>query len=152
MLTFVSTFLNRLRYKNNETSPSILWDTLKAYTRGKIISFTSHANKLQRSRQKELEEAIADLDNSLSSTDTPDLYRERIRLHTELDLLLTTEAEQRLLRSQGLVYKHGDKAGRLLAHQLKAKTASNQITQITDESGSITSDPDKINNTFKSTK
>lgn len=135
--------------KNEETSPSILWDTLKAYVRGEIISFTSHANKLRRSRQKELEESIADLDNSLSNTNTPDLYKERIRLQTELDLLLTNEAEQLLLRSRGLVYEHGDKAGRLLAHQLKARTASNQITQIMDESGSITSDPDKINSTFK---
>ena len=49
-----------------------------------------------------------------------------------------------------MVYEHGDKAGRLLAHQLKARTTLNQITQITDESGSITSDPDKINNTFRS--
>ena len=136
--------------KNNETSPSILWDTLKAYLRGTLISFTSHANKIRRSRQKELEEAITDVDNSLSSTNTADLYKERIRLRTELDLLLTSEAEQLLLRSRGLVYEHGDKAGRLLAQQLKAKTASNQITQITDDSGSVTSDPDKINDAFRS--
>ena len=32
--------------KNYETSQSTLWDTLKAYIRGTIISFTSHANKL----------------------------------------------------------------------------------------------------------
>lgn len=85
--------------KNDETSPSILWDTLKAYLRGKIISFTSYVNKLRRSRQEELEKAIADLDDSLSSTNTPDLYKERIKLKTELDLLLTSEAEQLLLRS-----------------------------------------------------
>ena len=51
----------------------------------------------------------------------------------ELDLLLTSEAEQLLLRSRRLVYEHGDKAGRLLAQQLKAKTASNQITQTLDD-------------------
>lgn len=136
--------------KNDEISLSILWDTLKAYIRGKIISFTSHTNKLRRAQQKVLEEATADLDSSLSSANTPDLYKEGIRLQTELDLLLTSEAEQLLLRSRGMVYEHGDKAGRLLARQLKARTASNQITQITDESGSITSDPDNINNTFRS--
>lgn len=87
--------------KSDETSPSILWETLKAYIRGKIISFTSHTNKLRRARQKELEEAIADLDNLLSSANSPDLYKERIRLQTELDLLLTSEAEQLLLRSRG---------------------------------------------------
>lgn len=33
---------------------------------------------------------------------------------------------------------------------LKTKTASNQIIQITDDSGLITSDPDKMNDTFRS--
>ena len=48
------------------------------------------------------------------------------------------------------MYEHGDKAGRLLAQQLKAKTASNQITQILDDSDSITSNPDSINDAFRS--
>lgn len=66
--------------KNNETSPSILWDTLKAYIRGKIISFTSYSNKLHRCQQKDLEKAIIELDNYLSLTNTPDVYKERLRL------------------------------------------------------------------------
>lgn len=60
--------------------PPSLLGTLKAYIRGKIISFTSHTNKLRRSQQKELEEAIADLESSLSFANTPDLYKQRIRL------------------------------------------------------------------------
>lgn len=82
--------------------------------------------------KEELEKLIADLDRSLAVTNTPDLYKERLRLKTELDLLLSTEAERLLLRSHGSLYKHGDKAGRLLAHQLKARQASNQIIQIRD--------------------
>lgn len=70
-------------------------------------------------------------------------------LHTELDLLLTKEAEQLVLRARGSMYEHGDKASRLLAHQLKARMASNQITQIRDETGSLTSDPEKINFTVR---
>lgn len=129
--------------KNNETSPSILWVILKAYIRGKIIYFTSYSNKLRRSQQKDLEKAIKEIELSISLTNTPDLYKERIRLQT-------SEAAQVLLRSRGLVYEHGDKAGCLLVQQLKTKTASNQIIQITDDSGLITSDPDKINDTVRS--
>lgn len=135
--------------KNDVTSPSLLWETLKAFIRGRIISYTSHANKLRRARQRELEKSIADLDVLLSTSQTPDLYKERLGLQTELSLLLTAEAERLLLRSRGSVYEHGDKAGRLLAHQLKARLASNQITQIRDVSGSLTSDPEKINDTFR---
>lgn len=146
MPTFVSMLLNRSLF--SVKLPKIMKPP-HPY-RGRIISSTSHANNMQRSQQKELEEVIANPDNSLSNANTPDLYKERIRLQTELDLFLTTEAEQLLLRSRGLVYEHGDKAGRLLAHQLKAKSALNQITQIIDESGSMASDLDKINYTLKS--
>lgn len=132
--------------QNDETSPSLLWETLKAFVRVKIISFTSYANRARKARRVELEKAIADLDNSLSTNQSPDLHKERMVLHTELDLLLTKEAEQNLIRVRGYMYEHGDKASRLLAHQLKAKIASNQITQIKDET-SVTSDPETINGT-----
>lgn len=133
----------------NETSASLLWETLKADVRGKIISFTSHANRARKARRAELERAIADLDNLLSTYQLSDLHKERMVLHTELDLLLTKEAEQLLLRALGSMYEHGDKTSHLLAHQLKSRMASNQITQIRYETGSLTSDPEKINNTFR---
>lgn len=66
--------------KNKETSPSLLWDTLKAFLRGKIISYASYANKQRRMRKEELEKLTADLDRSLAATNTPDLYKERLRL------------------------------------------------------------------------
>lgn len=80
---------------------------------------------------------------------SPDLYRERLKLQTELDLLSTREAEQLLLYSRGAFYESGDRAGRLLAQQLKSRNASNQITQIRTDTGTITSDPGDINHTFR---
>ena len=135
--------------QNDETSPSLLWETLKAFVRGKIISFTAYADRARKTQRVELERAIEDLDVSLSTNQSPDLHKERMVLHTELDLLLTREAESKLLRARGYMYEHGDKASRLLAHQLRAKMASNQITQIRDDSGSLTSDPEMINDTFR---
>lgn len=43
------------------------------------------------------------------------------------------------------MYEHDDKSGRLFAHQLKAKRASNQIVQMCNVTGSIASDPGEIN-------
>ncbi|KAG7493595.1 hypothetical protein JOB18_012645 [Solea senegalensis] len=54
-----------------------------------------------------------------------------------------------LLKSRGFVYEHGEKAGRLLARQLKCKSSDQQITQIQKENGELTTDPLEINNTFK---
>ncbi|KAG7478922.1 hypothetical protein JOB18_012902 [Solea senegalensis] len=54
-----------------------------------------------------------------------------------------------LLKSRGFVYEHGEKAGRLLARQLKCKSSDQLITQIQKENGELTTDPLEINNTFK---
>ena len=137
--------------KTNNTDgicPMLLWETLKAFIRviiSKIISYTSYINKKCGGRQKELEESIATLDQRYSSNQSPNLYKERLKL----DLLTTREAERLLLRSRGTQYEFGDKASRLLAHQLKIKTASNQITQIRTNTSALTSDPVEINDVFK---
>lgn len=47
---------------NKNVGTSLLWDTLKAFLRGKIISFSSHANKQRRKRKEELEKLISDID------------------------------------------------------------------------------------------
>ncbi|KAF3840392.1 hypothetical protein F7725_019109, partial [Dissostichus mawsoni] len=46
-------------------------------------------------------------------------WSNRVELQTEFDLITTTDAERLLLRSRSTYYEHGDKASRLLAHQLR---------------------------------
>ena len=134
--------------KNSETSPSLLWETLKANIRGVIISHTAYANKLCFARQRELLALIADIDEQYAITPTPELYKDRVVYQTEYNLLTTRDAERLLLKSRGNLYEHGDKAGRLLAHQLKSRSASQSIPQIRESSGTLTTDPKSINNAF----
>ncbi len=47
------------------------------------------------------------------------------------------------------IYEHGEKAGCLLAHQLKGRSASQLITTIRKTPQELTIDPQEINNTFK---
>lgn len=79
---------------------------------------------------------------------SPDTYKERLKLK-KLNILTTKEAEQLLLCARGTLYEFGDKTSRPLAHQLKARTASNQITQIRNNTGTLTSDPSEINNIIR---
>ena len=81
-------------------------------------------NPMKISNAKDLEES------KTGHYEQPNLLKERVMLQMELNWLLPTETECLLLYSQGSVYEHGNKAGRLLVHQLKAKQAANQITQI----------------------
>lgn len=54
----------------------------------------------------------------------------KLDLQTQYNLLSNAKTEQLLLKSRGYVYEHGEKAGCLLAHQLKSQSVSQQIPQI----------------------
>ena len=62
----------------------------------------------------------------------PELFKERLALQTEFNLLSTRDAEKMLLKARGLQHEHGDMAGRLL-HQLNSRTASQQISEIRND-------------------
>lgn len=94
--------------------------------------------------------AIRDIDRQYNRNPSPELLKRRLDLQTEFDLITTTDAERLLLRSRSSYYEHGDKASRLLAHQLRRQAASRTISQIKNASGSLVTDPKGINDIFKS--
>ena len=67
----------------------------------------------------------------------------------QYNLISTQETEQYLLRSQGFIYEHGEKAGCLLAHQLKCRSAAQLIPKIQKSSDELTVDPVEMNDIFK---
>lgn len=84
----------------------------------------------------------------LATCPSPSLLKDRVDLQTEFDLITATEADRLLLRSRSTYYEHGDKAIRLLAHQLHRQAASLMILQIKDPSGTLHTDPNTINSVF----
>lgn len=132
--------------KSDSISPSTLWETLKVVIRGEIISYTISRNKERKQKEQELIASIRSIDQQYSATPTPELYKERVALKTRYDLLSTERTEKHQLWSKGHYYEHGEKAGRLLAYQLKCRSASRLIPQIRNTSQSLTVDPLDINN------
>ena len=74
--------------------------------------------------------------------------KKKLDLQTQYNLLSTEKTERHLLKSRGYVYEYGDKASRLLAHQLNSRSAAQQIPQIRKMNGELTVDPGEINDTF----
>lgn len=122
---------------------------MKAFLRGQIISYSTHVKKERNNRIKKLSDSIQALDDQYSHSPTPELHKQRLNLQAEFNLLSTGEAEGLLLHARGNYYEHGDKVGRLLAHQLRNRAASGFISQIAQPDGALTSDPVEINSTFK---
>ena len=92
---------------------------------------------------KEVDQRYAQIKNS-------ELYKKRVELQTRFDLLSTHSIERQLLQSKSLFYVHGDKCGKMLANQLKGFKAKQHITKIQMDDVDLTSDPSKINDTFRS--
>lgn len=103
-------------------SPSTVWEALKAYLRGQIISYNTQLRKTRNNRTNELINKIGNLDSKLATSPLADDIKERLLLQKEFDLLTTQKAENLLIRSQHVYYEHGDKTGRILAHQLRQKS------------------------------
>jgi len=70
--------------KKNDTSPSLLWETLKAVIRGEIISYSAKTNKMKRTKQEELIKAIAMVDFQYSTSPSPELYKKKLDLQKNI--------------------------------------------------------------------
>ena len=80
-VTYVSNQIDTFLLTNPvaDTSSSTRWEALKAFLRGQIISYTSHVNKLRKSRISDLTSSILRLDQQYAVNPTPDLLKVRIR-------------------------------------------------------------------------
>lgn len=131
-----------------DTSHSNLWETMKAYLRGQIISYNASMNRRRSARLNELISLIKEVDHKNSEAPSVDLCKERIGLLTEFDILSSGVAEELHLRSRQEFYEHGERASKLLSHQLRQSAEAGFIAEINTPEG-ITTDQRKINIHFR---
>lgn len=135
--------------KTSDISASLLWESLKAYIRGEIISYAHHENKLKRAKLHTLRRQILQLDDMYSLSPSPEIYKDRSLLQAEFDTIMTDRTTELMLQSGAQFFEHGDKAGKLLAHQIRQVSASRQISKIHTSLG-VSTDPSQINQAFES--
>lgn len=132
-----------------ETSSLIVWDALKAYLRGQIVSYTVNMKRKANKERQELANQIKETDLQYAQHSDPELYKKRVELQTKFDLLSTHHIERQLLKSKSQFYIHSDKSGKMLSNQLRGLKAKQLITKIKMDNGNTTSDHSKINDTFR---
>ena len=90
-----------------EISFSTVWESLKAYLRGQVISYCAMRKKANTKRLKQLTDDILKLDMKYSHSPSDDILKQRLLLKTEFDLLSTHQAENLILKSRHSSYEHG---------------------------------------------
>uniref|UniRef100_A0A8C4X2W1 Reverse transcriptase domain-containing protein n=1 Tax=Erpetoichthys calabaricus TaxID=27687 RepID=A0A8C4X2W1_ERPCA len=134
---------------SSEVSAGILWETLKAFLRGQIISYLSHRNKLETKKVSELKSKITRIDEEHARLPSEALHRKRQALHSELNLLTTKEIEQLIYKSRHHYYEHGENANKLLAQQIHKQEVRNAIPVITNMNRDKIIDHKNIMHTFR---
>ena len=125
----------------------MLWEALKAYLRGQIISYSASTHKARMARQTKLTELISDVDKVYAGNPTPELYKQRMIYQAEFNMLSTGQAERALMKSKHMSYEYGEKPSKALAYSLRLTSTTHIIDQIESESG-LLSDPRDINKRF----
>lgn len=147
---FVATQINNYIEFNDtsEVDSEFLWEALKAFVRGQIISFISNLHKAERAQRQEILNKLFKLDETYAIAPSPTLHKERLVLQSEYNCLMTHDVERQLRQTKQRFFEHSDKAGTLLAQQARAASVSRLISRIIFPSGNLTADPAEINKVF----
>lgn len=73
--------------KTPDVSALVLWEALKAYIRGEIISYAGYEKKHRREKLTDLTRRISELDKLYATHRTPEIYKERLCVQAEFDVL-----------------------------------------------------------------
>ncbi len=118
--------------------------------RGMIISYTSSKTNKLKLKMKELDHKIRQLEREAFLDDSTKIKQELMSLKAQYEELSTSKAENSLIRLKQSYYDQGEKSGRLLAWQIKKLDANRAVTAIQTRSGTVSTDPQEINDIFTS--
>ena len=130
-------------------SPCVLWETAKVVMRGQIISYSSHKAKIEKRLEKELEDKIKTLETAHAASQEESLLIELRKLRMDLNKIINQKIQFQLQRLRLDNWEHGNKSSKLLANLLKQNKEKCTISSIKTSNGTISQDPQEINNTFR---
>ena len=133
---------------SNSASPAIVWEALKAYIRGNIISYSSWKKKQYVAKLNSLEMDIKSLEKQHFQLQSQTILDQLTVMKAEYDTITTREVENAMARLKQRYYEHGDYAGKLLTWQIRQKDAARYIPIIKQNDGELVRNPLLINQAF----
>uniref|UniRef100_H3A5R5 Endonuclease/exonuclease/phosphatase domain-containing protein n=1 Tax=Latimeria chalumnae TaxID=7897 RepID=H3A5R5_LATCH len=127
----------------------LLWDTLKAVLRGRLISFATNRKRAQQKRTVELEQEIKDKELALKLNFSLESYHALQFLKYKYNKIISQSVEFALFRVRQSYFEAGEKASKLLAYRLRKLTSSKAIRLIKSDSNKFLVTNKDINSAFK---
>uniref|UniRef100_A0A669BP42 Reverse transcriptase domain-containing protein n=1 Tax=Oreochromis niloticus TaxID=8128 RepID=A0A669BP42_ORENI len=117
---------------NEEVSPSILWDALKAVIRGKLIGYSTNLKKKRNEHIRKLQTQLQYLEDAHKIRADINLKLEIQKKKNEIDEIFSSEIQKNMAFLQQRYYEVGGKSAKLLAYKLKKQQSENTIYKIKD--------------------
>lgn len=136
---------------NGQVNPALVWDTVKAVMRGKLISRTAYLKKIKRLKYDELEKMLRSLElKQQESTNDQELTGQITVIKNNINNMIHEEIEKNVRFSKQTFYESGPKATRILARRLRKQQLKHSITKIRDPlTDSVTYDINQIHKIFE---
>jgi hypothetical protein len=136
--------------ENETTTYPNLWDTMKAFLRGKLIVLSASKNKLERAHTSSLTAHLNALEEKEVNSPKRSRQQEVIKLRGEINQVETRRTIQRIKQTRVWFFEKTNKIDKPLARFTRGHRDSILINKIRNEKGDIITDPEETQNTNRS--
>jgi hypothetical protein len=136
--------------ENKATTHPNLWDTMKVFLRGKLISLSASKKKVERKHTSSWTTHLKALEQKEANSPKKSRQQEIIKLRGKINQVKTRRTIQTINQMRNKFFEKINKIDKHLARLTRGHRDSILINKIRNENGDITTDPEEIQNTIRS--